>query len=342
MKRHSTQLIAVFTLVVLAACGNVTDGSPTTDEVQARLEQPNGGYELADETPAFANTELFAAAGLLDAQLEVDDELTEAPEVMALSQPENGAIPPRRFVLVAVWGQPRVDWSVPTPSNWSGAISVNKGAVLARRTVRFDPEDTLLPRNNSQVLPFVSYTQPHHDGLVVNIFDDPNSPLPVQGQVTIQLAHLGQPIVIPYDQLDGFRQLVTVDSLGNKLLIAAEAIPHNACAAGFLLGHWHRLAPGAGFFIGQWNGDNGALHGHLLGIYGSNAAHEQIFFGKYIGLGGQARGILAGGYDNGHFSGMWHGVNGPEGVISGVYHETIAGPETGGLFLGGWARTNCP
>jgi hypothetical protein len=29
-------------------------------------------------------------------------------------------------------------------------------------------------------------------------------------------------------------------------------------------------------------------------------------------------------------------------TLGGIYHETIAGPETGGIFLGGWARTNCP
>lgn len=342
MKRTLNWLIVLLTLATLVACGNVTDGVPTVDDVQAKLEQPSGGYELIDEAPAFANTELFASAGLLDAQIEVDDELLESPEVMAFSQSADGASPPRRFVLVAVWGQPRLDWTVDTWADWSGSISVNKGAVVARRTVRFDPEDSLLPRNNAQILPFVSYTQPHHDGLVVNLFDDPNSPLQVQGQVTIELAHLSQPIVIPYDQLDGFRQLVTVDNLGNKLLIAAELIPHNACSAGLLFGHWHRLAPGAGFFVGQWSGDAGALHGHLLGIYGVNSANEQIFFGKYIGLYGQARGILAGGYGSGHFAGQWHGASGPEGVISGVYQETIAGPETGGLFLGGWARTNCP
>lgn len=340
--RLSQVPLALITIAALAACGNVGSGVSTPEEVQSRLDVDQGGYSLEDEAPAFANTELFESAGLLDAQLEVDDVLADAPEVVALSQPAGGVTPPRRFVLVAVWGQPRVDWNVPDWADWSGSVSVTKGAVLARRTVRFDAEDALLPRTDPKVLPFVSYTQPHHDGLVVNIFDNPDPSIAIQGQVTLQLAHLPQPIVIPYDQLDGFRLLVTVDNLGNKLLIAAEEIPANSCAAGFLLGHWHRLAPNLGFFIGQWSGDTGVLHGHLLGIYGTNAANEQVFFGKYIGLGGLARGVLAGGYGGGHFTGLWHGANGPEGVIGGVYHDTLAGPESGGLFLGGWARTNCP
>jgi len=346
MRRITTlpmALIALFALFALAACGNSTTGLPDTGEVQQRIDEPNGGFEMVDEQPAFDNQQLFASAALMDAQIEVNDELMDIPEVVQLSQsdPANGGVVPRRFVLVAVWGQPRLDWEVPTFTNWSGQISVNKGAVLARRTIRFDPEDALLARTDPKVLPFQSFTQPHHDGLVVNIFDNPDSPLAVQGQVEIQLAALPQSIVIPYDQLDGFRMLIPVDNMGNKLLIAAEEIPLGACQAGFLFGHWHRLLPGLGFFIGQWNGEAGALHGHLAGIYGVNANSEQVFFGKYIGVGGVARGILVGGYGQGHFAGIWHGLYGPEGVLGGIYHETIAGPETGGLFLGGWARTNC-
>lgn len=344
MKRTLTNLLALAAVIALVACGKQGTDTPTTDEVEQRLSQPNGGYALEDEAPAFGQETLFASLGILKAQEEVIDELENDPEVMDIvdPQPVSGQLPPaRRFVLVAVWGQPRLNWDVPEATDWSGAIRVQSGVVLPRRVVRFELQDRLLPRLDPRVVPFVSYTQPHHDGLVVNIYEDPLASPGVPGEVQIQLAALPQPVVIPYDQLDGYRSLIHVDNLGNLLFIAAEEIPVGGCAAGFIMGHWHRLAPGAGFFLGQWAGVKGALHGHLGGIYGVKPNGDQVFFGKYIGLGGQARGILAGGYSDGRFAGEWHGANGPMGRLGGIYRETIPGPEQGGFFLGGWVQTQC-
>jgi hypothetical protein len=342
LTRNLAALFSCAALMAWAACGNTgQQGLATTEEAEIRLSQENGGYTMETEEPAFGDPQAFASADVLEAQVEVFDEMTELPEVQTLISGQPDQQPGRRFVLVAVWGQPRFDPNVPSWTDWSGDISVNKGAVVARRTVRFDQEDHLLPRVDPRHLPFESYTLPHHDGLVVNIYDDPRSNLTVQGQVTLSLGQL-PPIVIPYDDLAGYRMLVSTDSMGNKLFIAAEEIPRDGCAAGFLLGRWHRLGPNVGYFMGQWAGPAGALHGHLAGIWGKKpATGEQVIFGKYIGLGGQARGILVGNYDHGHFGGLWLGAHGPHGLLGGVYRETIPGPETGGFFLGGWVQTDC-
>ncbi len=342
LTRNLTALLSGAAILAWAACGNTgQEGLGSTEEAESRLSQENGGYSLESEAPAFGEKDAFASAGVLEDQTEVFDEMTELPEVQTMISGQPDQAPGRRFVLVAVWGQPRFDPGVPRWTDWTGRISVSKGAVVARRTIRFEPPDRRLPRVDHRNLPFESYTRPHHDGLVVNIYDNPQSTLPVQGQVTIALGQLA-PVVIPYDDLPGFRMLVTTDPLGNKLFIAAEEIPRDGCAAGFLMGRWHRLGPNVGYFMGQWAGPAGALHGHLAGIWGKKpATGDQVFFGKYIGMQGHARGILAGQYENGHFGGRWLGAHGPVGLLRGVYKEAIPGPETGGFFLGGWVQTQC-
>lgn len=112
------------------------------------------------------------------------------------------------------------------------------------------------------------------------------------------------------------------------------------CNHGYLVGRWHRRAPGRGVYIGRVLSSTGARIGHVRGIYGVRRNGDKVFFGKYIALGGEFRGILAGTYDEGRFAGRWLDRHGDHGAIGGVYNEG-AGPRIAGHFAARWAERTC-
>jgi hypothetical protein len=335
--QHPLRTLCLLALgLTLAAC-NGQDALPTTAEVESALAQPNGGFAFTAEAPAFGYAKLFASEALAE-PAPVVDALAQDPSVVSLSQPGAGN---RRFVLLAVWGQPRADADLTTPTTWNGEVRVNRGAVIARRALRFEaPTDALLPRTDAQVLGFTSATLPHHDGLLLNVLDDPTADASLVGEVTLTFAPLASPITIPFDQLGGYHSVRRVD-LFNYLLIAAVEIPATACTGGLVLGRWHQLRTDLGFFLGRWVGAGGELHGHLKGVFGQRTTGDRVFFGKYLGAGGEARGLLHGTYADGTFQGEWTGVSGPAGTLQGAYVEARSGAALHGLYIGGWIQTDC-
>jgi hypothetical protein len=67
----------------------------------------------------------------------------------------------------------------------------------------------------------------------------------------------------------------------------------------------------------------------------------KVFFGKYINLDGEFRGLFAGRYESGFFRGRWLTSAGEFGALGGRYRESIPGPEVGGHFLGRWRERSC-
>ncbi len=108
--------------------------------------------------------------------------------------------------------------------------------------------------------------------------------------------------------------------------------PPLLCPHGFLKGKWKPFKPGAkaGKFIGKWARSDGTALGHLRGFYGRNKMGHGVFFGKYIGLKGKFKGLLAGRYGKGFFRGRWIDKSGVRGKLRGVYAK--------GVFKGRWVR----
>jgi hypothetical protein len=82
--------------------------------------------------------------------------------------------------------------------------------------------------------------------------------------------------------------------------------------------------------------------GYLRGVYGPNSHGEKVFFGKWIGQGGNFKGMLRGHYGaydarpGGWFEGAWLGSSlRVKGKVRGSWMTNDNG---GGNFRGTWRR----
>jgi hypothetical protein len=311
--------------LALSACTAADDGD-TTD-----LESANAGLTMDDEAPMFGEPAAFDATAL-EPERAYDDPMASDPAVTEAREAPDG-IAYRALVL---WGQMPPDRSVDTATDWSGSFSVNRGAIVVRRTIGFeDRTDAVAPRTDRTSVEFTSQTRPAADGLVMAIFDPtPRSADPLTltysgaaGDVTVRVAEL----------LEG-RQTLIGDPAGNRMVGVAMGRVVDGCDHGFLRGRWHQGERG-GVFRGVVTNDNLAPVGHVRGLYGSRASGEPVFFGKFIGLAGNFRGIFAGHYGDGAFQGRWRTRAGDAGSLGGLYQEGDAEGE--GFFLGRWAERTC-
>lgn len=244
-----------------------------------------------------------------------------------------------RTGVLILWGQIPFDGDVAAPRDWSGALSVNRGALLVRRVLRFeDATDGIVPRTDVTAVEFSSFTQPHHDGLALEIIA-PSSDEPV---VLTYSGTDGTVIDLPLADLLAGPVSHEVDTAGNRLVAAGIARPLDPCLHGFLRGRWHRVAgTRGGLILGAVVGPLGAPIGYMLGVYGVKVSGEPVFFAKVIGLGGRFLGLLGGVYGDGQFVGRWIDRSGDLGVLSGHYRESDATPGVGGHYLGRWAERTC-
>ena len=326
---------------MLGGCYAATEQEDAAGVSEA-LELENGGFEMTDEPPIFGDLR-FEALSLAEVEPELIDPIEgEASVALMLERPDAVVVHAQIH-----WGQLRFNPDNETPRNWTGFFAVNRGAIIARRTVLFEGRtDNLLPRTDPRALPFTSATLPHHDGLIVTIIDPtPEAPEPLTlayvndlpGPAGPEGDHLAVPVRA---LLDGPRVL-TSDDAGNTMVAAATAEAVDLCDRGHLAGRWHRVAPGRGVFLGQVRGPFGGLRGHVRGIYGERRSGERVFFGKYIDRDGRFRGLLRGTYADGHFEGRWIDRGGDRGVLGGGYREDAPGREVGGHFIGAWRETTC-
>jgi len=355
MKRTSViftvALLALLTVWAMPGCK-----SPATDTVDndliARdqvldLDDEYGGYNFGDEGPAFDDPMLSADYGP-DATTEYNDPMEDDPAVVDIKRHQR-----RQRYLMITWGNLRADTSIGFPTDWSGGLTVENGVVLLKRTIRFDARDEILPRTSRQLLEWVSYTQPHYDGVLVALHkvmvhdtastDSSKCEAPPLS-VTFRTAPLQ--ITFTEDELEDLHMVIPVDDAGNAVAFNTIVVEPTPCAGGFLAGQWKKVSdrPG-GIFRGKWISHNGVHMGYLRGAYGANSRGEKVFFGKWITQSGRFEGLLKGrygGFDGdrpgGWFEGIWltRGMR-VGGGIRGVWgtSEKIDG---GGFFRGQWKR----
>ncbi|MBI4952810.1 MAG: hypothetical protein HY908_12315 [Myxococcales bacterium] len=326
-------LTALLALAPLACIGEPTE-DPEVAAIAQALEEENGGLTMTDEAPAFGAPELANAAA--EPEEAIADPYLDDVEVQGLQQLPDAVV----FHALVLWGQFPVNLENTEPRVWSGALHVNRGAVLVDKAVAFESDtDHLLPRPDAQTVAFESVTLPHHDGLRLTIID----PTPLAGEpLVVRYAGAdGLVVSLPIETLVHGPVTRVVDELGNRVVAMAMAQPIDGCAHGMLGGHWRELAPGRGRFIGPVVNAEGDRIGHLRGIYGVRENDEQVFFGKYIDAEGKFMGLFKGHYGDEKFEGQWLHFAGDVGKLGGQYRETLPGPEQGGHFLGGWAETSC-
>jgi hypothetical protein len=318
----------------LAACAQ--DDFHDEDAIGESVNLVNGGLDMEDEAPMFGEAALFESAELAE-ESDVSDALADDPELVAMGQLP-GAL---RIHTAIQWGQLPVNPAAETVVDWSGTISVNRGAIIVRRVIAFEPAlgDSIAPRVDPRSVSFTSTTLPANDGLRLTIID----PTP-QAEEPLTLDYsddTGSVYSVAVHDLIGAPQSFDIGVEGNRIVAVAMPQLDGDCQYGFLRGRWHRVAPNRGRLLGRVRAADGELLGHMRGIYGQRANGNRVFFGKYIGNDGLFRGIFAGRYQDGHFRGLWMNQGGEVGALGGHYRETIPGPEVGGHFLGRWAESSC-
>jgi hypothetical protein len=218
-----------------------------------------------------------------------------------------------------MWGQLEYDSSVTTPTDWSGSLRVERGAIVAARLLAFDRGDHLLrPRGNHQELAWISKTGPHYDGILVFIYDPEPDSFETENTVTLTTEPYSRTLTM--SELEHIDEIVDVGE--NKVSISGFLTAPLECQHGFFQGKWKRLGKGdRGNFHGRWISDDGYLMGHLRGHFGIRDDGEQVLFGKWIGVGGAFRGLLRGEWgftdaldaesaQTGWFTGGWHNAAG--------------------------------
>jgi hypothetical protein len=297
------------------------DDDAETESVRSALDAADGGMNrLPEAVDEAAYADIAAAEPYAD----------PTPEI--LPPPPPG----RMLTLLMIWGNlPRADTPDPTAwTNWSGAIRVIGGKVRVDRTIAFDKRDHLLERPDASTVAFVSRTLPHVDGLLMHVLQEtPDAKVVFDSAATRLVINLA----------DVSPELSGVQPLGDRMNgVAFHAhVDRPGCADGFLFGRYRRLAPGVGKFHLRVTNDRGEPIGKARGIYGhSRKLDQNLFFGKYLSLDGDHRGLLAGTYGEGVFHGDWRYDTGAKGFLHGRYFE---GPDRkpGGLAVGRWSEA-CP
>ncbi len=339
MRRLKTLTVSALAMITLALSGCAAETEDPdyefeSEQIAQELEKENGGLNMADEVAYFGDATELEDATLTE--LPFDDAIANDQTVLSMKQKPDAVV----FHTTVLWGQFPLNWDNKTPRNWSGVLTVNRGAMVVGHTVAFEGKtDNMLPRPNPQTVAFTSATLPHVDGMRLAIIDpDPLNTTPL----TLTYATPNGPVFsAPIKALTNGPQSKVVDEAGNRIVAISVPQPVDLCNFGMLGGRWHRVAEGRGRLMGPVADAKGDMVGHVRGIYGKRANGNKVFFGKYINKQGMFMGIFAGNYNDGHFEGRWLHRAGEIGKLGGEYRETIPGPETGGHFLGRWAETSC-
>jgi len=356
LRRQSILKLAMIALLAawaLTGCDQST-GTDTPNDMSSRtqtinLDDPYGGFNTANEKPAFGDATLAMDYGP-EGDLAVFDHSVDTTRTDRRH--------PQRFLLVT-WGNLRADSLIDFSTDWSGSLCVENGLLRVLRTIRFEREDHLLPRTSRSCAEWVSLTQPHFDGILVSLHGQPcdsvrttATPLDSLCEKPISVTFKTGPLTVTFtrDELVDLHKVVQVDAAGNAVAFNTIVVMPGECPHGFLAGQWIDVEGKryAGVFRGQWVSESGLHQGYLRGVYGENSRGAHVFFGKWITQNGEFKGLLAGRYGlspttntsdaaDGWFKGMWfsrqlHAVGELHGVLGKGTDE-----KEGGFFRGAWS-----
>lgn len=337
MTRSLVPLFALSLAAVIAGCSSSTDESKADSEdssaaaIDSALNMENGGLDAKPETP------MFGDAMVADLPIFAPKFADATDQVAAFSAQAPGA---KRYDVVVMWGHMPAPHDAdptvlePKPIDWTGSVSVDKGAIGLSHTVKFDDKDAVLPRTDPRSLSFESHTLPHVDGLLLHVIVPADAPQTLHFKTDalttdIDLASL--------DKTAGGGQRLD-DGRNGMVYLGFQDSP--GCAKGFVFGRWGKVKPQLGRLHGSVFGARGERLGHVKGIWGhAKAKDKDVFFGKYIEEGGEFRGLFGGVYGGGKLGGIW-GTRDPKdaGTLEGVYSDGYMQKDGKGVWLGRWSE----
>lgn len=302
-------ILAIGLILLAIGCSEKSTEPESTGAID--FNQEFGGLTASAEQPAFGDPSLLAS---VSDEADFSDEILYNPYIDSLLGDSNSGI----VRLRAVWGQLALDTSVTTMTDWSGSLTISRGGIVVRRTIRFEEgQDYIVPRTSRDLLEWVSQTSVHNDGIVVDLI----APLPrsvIDTTITYEVDTLGDTTTIvtvdtippdyspidvafetgPYShtfRFDDLRGLDTVVTLEDSNEVAFTAFEYNPrCARGALSGKWGVDEEGNGVFRGRWISQQGRVVGWLRGGYGMNDNGRRVFVGKWISENGDFEGFIRG------------------------------------------------
>jgi hypothetical protein len=327
--------VAVASLSV--ACGGSTNDSSKgndgdADSVASALDADDGAMKPVDEAPHFADPSV--------AEIE---EMVAAP--MTMQDAPGAELPTMRSYHVALlWGHlpaPNDGSDAdtdPKPIDWTGTVSVAKGAIGVSRTLAFDARDRLERREDKSEVSFSSHTMPFVDGLFLHVVVPADGPQTlrfdtVSLKADIDLSKLGEKFV-------GGKRLDD----GRNGLVFAGYPDVKGCARGLAFGRWVKVRANLGKFRGRVVAGDGDTIGHVRGIWGHAPKRDaNVFFGKYISVDGTHRGLFGGRYGGGEAIGVW-GTKDPRnvGALQIEYGDGYDKDDGRGVWLGRWSEKCAP
>jgi hypothetical protein len=317
---HIRKLIALSIIVALLDLVVGCSKSPVTatGEETLNLEEEFGGYTTSAESPAFGDDLLMAEES---EEEEFNDPLLGTPDVDSAVKDVNAGY----YHLRAIWGKLRYDSSVTDVTDWTGSLTVSRGAEVIRRAIRFERgQDYIVPRYDRKLIEWVSMTTVHNDGIAVDIFVPRPKPVFDTTEV-IEVDSTGdttyvivvdttypelEPVTLAFEtgpysrtfdisELQGMDTIVMLDD-SNAVLFQGFCLDRFPCPRGYLAGHWGFDEEGQGRFRGFWMSHRGQINGYLKGHFGQNDEGRHVFFGKWIAHNGRFEGFIRGTY--GHLS----------------------------------------
>jgi hypothetical protein len=335
----------ILTFMFMAAIAGAFLVSCSNDPAGTELTQPDledfGDFQATAEAPAFGDPLI---ADLSDGDEPYDDIMAQSTEVTDVESSDN----PQIYGLRMIWGNLLEDEDVTDLTDWSGSLTISRGAVVVFRVMSFeDGQDYIVERSDPALLEWVSQTSCCRDGLFVKFFipelsaDNPEQ-LPPDEDFTVTYESPQLTISFTLDQIAGLDTLVTVGP-GNAISFRGTKFERIACPHGYLEGRWTRDDNGDGIFYGRWLSRNGLLKGHLRGTWGTDDSGRRVFVGKWIDASGAFEGFLRGTWSNrmginsavGFFRGFVYDAECNKiGELGGHYRRGDV--STGGFFAGLW------
>ena len=115
--------------------GRLSASDVSAREQTVDLDDSYGGYNTADEAPAFNDPLLLADYGA-DSDVAYSDDIDTT---------DTDRRHPRRYLMIT-WGNLRADSLIDFPTDWTGGLCAENGVLRVVRTIRFEGRDHIVPR----------------------------------------------------------------------------------------------------------------------------------------------------------------------------------------------------
>lgn len=161
--------IAIAMIAAFTGCSKNPAEPSVNNTATLNLNTPTGGYTSSNEAPGFGDPTLAPA--------QTGEKPYADPMADSTIDSMRSNLAVDWYHFRAQWGHLVPDTSEQTITDWSGSLTISRGALVLRRTIKFEDNDSILPRTDRRKIEWISHTRPHSDGIAVDIFVPRSRPI---------------------------------------------------------------------------------------------------------------------------------------------------------------------